>query len=102
GPNPHSKEWGAGYSPAPRTYELLITGSVTAVGGVATAYGPSSILRARNDLVVETAFVIFGNHFDRWTITAHIADCKRSAVRSDDRIPELVRTPVVLVRSRKK
>ena len=24
GPNPHSKEWGAGYSPAPRTYELLL------------------------------------------------------------------------------
>lgn len=46
--------------------------------------------------------MIFGNHFDAWTITAHIADCKRSAIRGDDRTPELVRTPVVLVRSGKK
>ena len=76
GPNLVKKEWGAGYLPAPRTYKLLTTKSVSAVGRVAGGYGPGSVLRARNDLVVETAFVIFGDHFDRWTITAHIADCK--------------------------
>ena len=70
------KEWGASYLPAPRTYKLLITKSVSAVGRITAGYGPGSVLRARNDLVVETAIVIFGDHLDRWTITAHIADCK--------------------------
>ena len=98
GPNPQ-KEWGASYLPAPRTYKLLTTGLVPAVGTVTSGDGPSGILRARNDLIEETAIVIFGDHLDAWTITVHIADCKRSAIRGDDRIPELVRAPVVLVRS---
>jgi len=76
--------------------------SVSAVGSVTGGYGPSGILRARNNLIIEAAIMIFGNHFNAWSITAHIADCKRSTIRSDGRISELVRTPVIRIRGRKK
>ena len=60
---------GAGYLPAPRTtnreQQLL---SVTTVRSGTIGYGPSRILRARNDLIEEAALVIFGDYLDAWPI----------------------------------
>jgi len=74
---------------------------VTTVASGFVSDGPSRTFRTAHDLIRKATIVIFGDDLDSGAATAHVADRKRSAIRCDDRIHELVRSPVILIGRRK-
>ena len=78
--SPHTKERGAVLTRTPHDKLLTTTRSVSAVWSGAIGDGPSSILRARHDLIEEAALMIFSDYLDTWTITTCV-DRDRPAIR---------------------
>ena len=86
------------FTRAPHAKLLIPLRSITTIASGGIGYGPGRILRARNDLIRKAAVLIFGDHLDAWTIATRV-DGDRSTIRRNDGTAELVRTPVVRIRS---